>query len=290
MTNIATTWHHLRRRPFQSMAVISVITLTFIISTLFAYLSMGLTKLLHYVEAKPEITIFFKEGVSDANIQNLIGEIRSLPTVRELRFVSSEEALKIYQEQNKANPLLLEMVTADVLPASLEIAAVNPTELDKMALALKEKKDLVEELIYQKEAIDFLTHWINVVKQAGLVVLSTLALLSLLAVFIVTGFKCSGRKNEVSIMRLIGASSWYVKKPFVLEGTIYGLVGSLTGFLTATSLVLYYREAINANFQSITFISYTQIHYLYILSVSVVIGILIGVFGSLFSVNRQFKF
>ncbi len=284
------TWHHLRRSPFQSLAVIIILFVNFLAASAFAYLSFSFSSLLKYIESVPEITVFFKEGITAQTVQSLRANLETLPGVREIRYISPEEAFQRYQEENKDNPLLLELVTAESLPASLEIAAINPQELEKIAQTISSQKEEIDQLIYQKDAIDALTRWTKIIRLGGIATLSILSLISFIAVFIIIGLKIVNRKEEIGTLRLLGASSWYVKQPYLLEGTFYGFFGSLGGWATTSSLLIHYRDFINKQLSSVSPLPPNPSFYLQILAGCLLAGVLLGVLASFVSARRQLKY
>ncbi|MCX6726028.1 MAG: permease-like cell division protein FtsX [Candidatus Shapirobacteria bacterium] len=117
-----TTWTHMRRSPYQSLAAVLIMFLTFFISTVFVLTAGGFQIVLHYFETRPQVTAFLKDETTSSQIDFLQAELAQTGKVKETKYISKEEALVIYKEQNKNDPLLLEMVTASILPASIEVS------------------------------------------------------------------------------------------------------------------------------------------------------------------------
>jgi cell division transport system permease protein len=290
MSSLQTTWHHLRRSPFQSLAAIIIIWLCFFIATTFFIISDGLATVLHHFETKPEITIFLKDGLDKAAIEDIQKELTNYPNIREIKYISKEKALSLYREQNKDNPLLLEMVTSSILPASFEISVSDPQALSSIADNFAPKKDLIDEIIYQKDAIQSLLHWTQSIRQFGLITVATLALVAFIIIFVLISLKVTNRKEEIRISRLLGASKYYVKKPFLLEGMIYGGIGSIFGWLSSFSLAFYFRSSINHYFQPILFIKSDWIYYFQALTFELLFGLILGYLASWFSTRRLIKY
>src|SRR3989344_1701091 len=117
------TWKHIRRSPYQAFAAISVMTLTFLVGGLFVLLSIGSSVVLNYFEQKPQITVFFTDEKKETDIVALEDKLKQNKKVAAVKYISKDEALEIYKQQFQKDPLLLEMVSADILPASLEVSA-----------------------------------------------------------------------------------------------------------------------------------------------------------------------
>jgi len=285
-----TTWHHIRRSPFQSLVAFMVLSVTFFVTSLFVLSSQGLSSLLNDFETKPEVTIFLKDGLELSAVENLQKELASYPSIREIKFISKEKALTIYQEQNKDNPLLTEMVTASILPASFEVSVSDPQILEEISLDFSKKTQEVDEIIYQKDIIESLLNWTTMLRRVGIVTVSLFSFISIIIIFIIIGMKINSRKEEIRTSRLLGASKFYVKKPFLLEGFIYGFVGGLTGIVAALSLALYFREPINQFFSPVSFLPYDNFFYLLVLLAELILASLIGLISSWFGAKRYIKF
>jgi len=285
-----TTWHHIRRSPLQSLAALIIVFFTALLFILFYLVSSGLSKTLTYFETKPEITIFLKDGLSKDQVQAIQTDLSLYPEIRQIRFISKEKALDIYQDQNKDNPLLLEMVTSDILPASFEVSANNPQTLEQIENDFKTRTDVVDELIYQKDVISNLLVWTQRIRLSALIFVSLFSFVSFLVIFTIIGMKITNRKDEIRISRLLGASKSYVKKPFIMEAVFYGLAGSLLANLIILPLTYFFKADVNNYFQPIEFIKLDYIHIIQIVTVSTFLSITLTYLASILSVKRYFKF
>jgi cell division transport system permease protein len=290
MTPLNNAWHHIRRSPIQSFVAVLVMTTTFFCLTTFIVVSSGLSSILSYFETKPEVTIFLQDGLDRNTVESLQKELANYPSIREVKFISKEKALAIYKEQNNDNPMLTEMVTASILPASFEVSVSDPKVLEQIAKNFSAKKDQVEEIIYQKDVIDSLITWTSFIRQAGIILVSVSATLSFFIVAVIIGMKITNRKDEIRISRLLGASKFYVKKPFLLEGLFYGFWGGAIGSLTTLALSFYFNQPVNQFFSPVIFISQDTTFYFYLITGSIVLGSLVGYFASFVGSRRYIKF
>ncbi|KKR94521.1 MAG: Cell division protein FtsX [Candidatus Levybacteria bacterium GW2011_GWA2_41_15] len=229
MNSKITAWKNIRRSPYQAIAAIFIMTMTFLVFSFFIFILAGSSKVINYFESKPQVTAFFKDEAKQADIDALSKGLKGTEQVSGVRFVSKEEALKIYREQNKNDPLLLDLVTADILPASLEISTV---EIEDLALVSNElsKSPIVQEVIYQRDVIATLTSWTNALRRVGVAAILVLSLVSIFIMVTIIGIKISHKKEDIEIMKLIGATNWYIRKPFIMEGIFYGVLGSLVSW------------------------------------------------------------
>jgi cell division transport system permease protein len=290
MTPLKNAWHHIRRSPFQSLVAIIVMTISFFSLGLFVIISQGMSSVLNYFETKPEITIFLKDGLDSSAVEGLQKELSDYPKIREIKFISKVQALQIYKEQNKNNPMLTEMVTASILPASFEVSVSDPKVLEQIALDFSAKTSQIDEIIYQKDIIKSLLNWTDFIRKAGIVVVSATTTTTFLIIFVIIGMKITNRKDEISVSRLLGASNFYVKRPFLIEGVIYGLIGSFIGLLVTYSFLAYFYRQINLFFNPIVFISTDLRFYTALLLSSLALGSLIGYSASWIGVKRYIRF
>lgn len=235
---LSTTIKHIRRSPYQSIAAVFMTTITFFIVSVFALVVLGAHSMLAFFESRPQVTVFFKDEAITVNVDTLKNNITKVVMVEDMRYLSKDDALAIYRQQNSDNPLLLEMVTADILPASLEVSAKNVTDLETIA-QIMQKDPLVEEVVFQKDVIDTLKKWVSGVRLAGIILSSLLIFASLTTIVMILGLKFTARKTEINTLSLLGATSWYIRGPFVAEGIIYAVSGALLGWGLSYLVLLY---------------------------------------------------
>jgi cell division transport system permease protein len=282
-------WFHIRRAPFQSLAALLVTTSGFLIISAFAFLMISFSTIISYFESRPEIIGFLKDDFEQTQVDQLVGRLRAIDGVRQVRFVSKEEALKIYRQDFSDNPLLLEMVTADILPASVEIAADNPVVLKKAADELNKSSDLFLEVVYQKDVVEKLQQLTQVVKGVGLGAAAFYALISLLVVMVVVGMNIALKRNEIEVLRLLGASGFYIYLPFLIEGVLFGLLGALIGWGVISAVAYHFAPSLAPFFGDIPFYPQSFWPFLQVLLVEGLAGILIGSISSFLAVRRHFK-
>lgn len=290
MNHYSTTWHHLRRSPFQSMAALVVTSISAFIILVYVIVSLGLSATVKYFETKPEITIFLKDGLDKTQVESLQREIASYPNIKEIKFISKDKALALYQQQNNHNPLLTEMVTASILPASFEVSVTDPKALQTIATNFQSRTTVVEEIVFEQNIVESLIAWSSIFRRVGLIVTASLLVISFAIILLVIGMKVTSHKDEVRVSRLLGASRFYIESPFILEGIFYGAVGSLISLLICFPTVIFFRARINLFFHPIVFISTDPVYFLFIAFGAVLGGILVGYLSSWLSVRRFIKF
>lgn len=278
----------MRRSPYQAFAAIFIIMQTFFVASIFAFVIFASAKMIIYFESLPQATAFFKNEAKDENINALAEEIKATGKVSKLKFVSKQEALKIYQEKFEDDPLLLEFVTADILPSSLEISTNKIEDLSSISEMLK-RSSLVSEVVFPKDVVSNLISWTTALRKIGIVLITVLLLDSIFIMVIITGIKISQRKEEIEIMRLLGATNWYVRWPFIFEGISYGVIGAFMGWLISTAALLYTTPILENFLGHIPILPISPIYLLILLGGELVLAMLLGIFSSFLAVLRYLK-
>ena len=279
-----------------------MVFITLFVMAVVLLMAGGSHALLQYLETKPQVTIFFQDEKEKDSVDQLMSKLENTGKVSNIKYISKEEALSIYQEQNKDDPLLLEMVTADILPSSLEVSAVSPKYLEELKIIAEEEPG-IDEIVFQKDVIDTLVSWTSTVRRVGLSFLVFLIIATVFILLTSVGMKIAMRKDEIKILRLVGATGWYIKKPFIFEGLIYGSIGAGLAFIMVSLLVLYIQPFITSFLQgvpSLTLIQYQAFRfdiwpfsitlYFFLFTTLLVSGLLIGLLGSIFAVSRYLKY
>jgi len=294
MSHFNTCWQHIRRTPYQALAAVAVMTLNLFIASIFITTAFSFEQILRFFETRPQVIAYFKDGVEIEEVEALKQKLLSTLKVSGVEYVSKEEALAIYREQNKDEPLLLEMVTASMLPASLEVSATKLDYLPEIAEIL-EKDELVSEVSFQEDIVSSLSVWTRTIRRFGVIVIGFTSLVSFLIILIIMGMKVAIRREEIEIMRLFGASFWYVRIPFLLEGVFYGILSAFLAFLLTYALILYATPFLVTFLEGIPLGLLSEGSFLPSLFMLVLLlglvtgGLLIGAFGSLIAVRRYLR-
>jgi cell division transport system permease protein len=288
MKHIRTAWQHIRRSPYQALAAIAVMTLTFFVAAVFIFIASGSEAILHWFETRPQVTGFFKDEVTMTQVDSLKERLNQTGKIADIKYVSKEEALAIYQEQNKDDPLLLEMVTANILPASLEVSTTDLPALGEVAQIMKDSSD-IDEVIFHEDIVSSLSNWTAAIRKIGLGLIMALSFFSLTIILVIIGMKIALRRKAIEILRLIGASSWYIRLPFLLEGVFYGVVGALLAWLIAVILLLYSTPFLVSFLAGIPLLPVPPVFLALVLAILMTGGLVIGFLGSLIALRRYLR-
>ena len=285
MTQKNTVLKHMRRAPYQTLAAISMTAVTFFIVSVFTLVVLGAHGILTYFESRPQVTAFFKDDASLSDVDALKSNIAGKVAISDTHYLSKDDAFEIYRKQNASDPLLLDMVTADILPASLEVSAKNVTDLGSIA-SLMQKDPIVEKVVFQKDIIDTLKKWVDGIRVIGITLSALLIFSSLTTIIMILSLKFSARKSEINTLSLLGATSWYIRGPFVSEGMIYAVTGASIGWSAAYIALLYLTPNIIAFMQDIPLLPVPIVFMLALLGAEVVLACCIGAVASLVATRR----
>ena len=225
---------HVTRNLWQSLMVIIVMTMTFVIAQLFVVVGIAGNQLLGYFEDQPQVTVFFKNEALEDQITQIKKELEKDAQVKEVRYISKEQAVEIYKVQHADDPELLEFVTPDILPASLEISVNEIRSLSTIAKQF-EDNEFVERVIYQQDLVDELMAWVQAIRVAGVVLLGVMLFVATVIIVLVVGNNVTKFGNEIEVMRYVGAGSWYVRLPFILDGIAFAFIAGCVA-----SVVMYF--------------------------------------------------
>ncbi len=283
---------NIRRTPYQALAASMVMFLTFLTLLVFMVLSIGSARILQYYESKPQAIAIFKDNTTQTDVKAIQDALMQTGKVTTTRYVSHEEALQIYKDRNKNDPKLLELVTANILPTSLEVSTTSPQDLTLIAQMLR-KEPVVDDIIVPEDVIQVLTKTTAVIRSVGSIVVGFLILFSILLLLMVIGFKIRIKRTEIEIMKLLGASSWFIRIPFILEGITYGVIGAFAAWVITYAVIWYFSPFLQFYLQGIpsTVISFpiNPLLMLGLLFVALLIAVIIGALGSYGAVRRYLK-
>lgn len=282
-----------------AMAVM-LITLTIILFSVIANATFNNT--IQQITDRIDISVYLKDDVTDDERNKLISDLRGIKNTKSVEYVSKDQALEDYKKANQNNLDLLLAISAtdNPLPASLRVKPVDPNKIDEIKSFL-ERGDVKalqsDETSYsgdRKEAIDKITSATRFLGQAGIVGVVIFTIVSMLIIFNTIRMAIFNRRDELQIMRLLGASTSYIRGPFVVETVIYGIIAGLLSVTICETLFSVSANAFGASSLGLLDITYANDyfakHFWLILTAQLAIGILIGAASSLIATRRYLKF
>jgi cell division transport system permease protein len=172
-----------------------------------------------------EFEIFMVPNATDQQIEAVSTQLQGDKQVRSFTFITKEEALELYREYTRDNPGLSDDVTADVLPSSYRVAPVDP-QLTRSLTAKYNTQPGVDESVTADKAISQLITITNFLRYMFLAIAIVLIASSLFLIVNTIRLATFARRREIEVMKLLGASNWFVRVPFMAEGMVQGVIGA----------------------------------------------------------------
>lgn len=278
-----------------SLASIATMTACIFLLGLFYAIGVNFQSMVHNAEEGVAITVFFNEGVTQDQIDGIGAMIASRPEVSEYRFVSADEAWETFQtDYFKGHEELAATFANDNPMANSANYEVYVNDVSKQAdlVAFIEGLDGVREVHHSEAAASMLTDFNRLI---SVISIGVIVLLVAVAVFLISDTVTVGisvRKEEIAIMKLIGAKDAFVRAPFIVEGVVIGLVGALIPlgllYVLYQRIITYVSENFNALQMLITFVPLSEI-FRFLLPMSLVLGVGIGFIGSRMTLHRHLR-
>jgi cell division transport system permease protein len=273
-----------RRSALMSMATILSITTILIIVGVFLLISINSSLFLENLESQLEIVVYLEDNISKAELNNLKSNITSIDGIKEIKFVSKEEAYQRLLKNLGEQKDILSAIEKNPLPASFEIQAKDPKMIKQIANQIAEFKK-VEEVEYGQEIAEKLLNFTYIFRRTGMLILAFLVFASILIISNIIKITVYARRNEIEIMSLVGATSWFIKWPFIIEGFLQSFISAILSIIILYNL---YFFVINKVHQVIPFLPLVadNMDLLPIGIVIMLLGSFVGILGSMFSVGK----
>lgn len=279
---------------------VMVITLTIILFSIIANATFSNT--VSQITDKIDISVYLKDSVDAKKRDQLIDQLEGLSSVKSVDYVSKDQALDAYKKQNADNLDLLLAIsqTDNPLPASLQIKPKDPNKIEPIKLFLEQKeiKELQsDETSYsgdRKAAIDKITNATTFFRKAGIIGIVIFAIISMLIIFNTIQMAIFNRRSEIKIMRLLGASTNYIRGPYIVESIMYGVISGVVSIVLVNGLFAVSNKAFGASSLGLLDIKfsnqYLADHFWLLVALQLGIGIFIGSVSALIATRRYLKF
>jgi len=284
------------RNGWLSTATVSIMTLTLLVITVLLMVNIVANVVLENLEKKIDISVYFKLETLEEEILGVKSQLEELEEVDSVSYISQEEALIKFKEKHKDNPILLqslEELEINPLEASLNIKAKETSQYASINQFLESVyyQDVIDKVNYMqnKEVIDKLSEIILDVKTAGLGLTILLALIVFLVTFNSIRLAIYSSREEIGVMRLVGASNWFIRGPFIVEGIFYGIIATIVTLAILYPIFYFLSPKISGFLPIGDIFAYFQANLLSFLVLLLGIGIILGGFSSLIAVRKYLK-
>ncbi len=277
-----------RRNGLMSLASLMTVALSLLILGVFTILVMNLNHMASVLESQVQVTVYLQDPLKDVEVREIGTRITKLPGVTRVTFVDKVEALSRFKLRlGEQQGLLAELGEANPLPNSFEVKVDRPDRVKPVALAIAQLKG-VEAARYGQEVVEQLFGLTRMVRVFGLVLILFLGLAALFIIVNTIRLTVFARRREIGIMKYVGATDWFIRWPFIIEGV---LLGSLGACIAAVLLTQFYSMLTGQVYESLAFLpllpKYPFLGYVNIFLLCA--GVTIGALGSLISVKKFLK-
>ena len=292
--------HSFLRNAWLSAAATIVMTITLgcILMTLFA--SYTLNSTVKSFTEKIDVSIFFKTDATKEKIDQLSADLRNNASlgVKEVSYVSKEEAQKSFEEANKDDVKTLQAIaqTKDAFPASIRVKTFDTSKLEEVVKVAREDKykSYVDKDSYKDDAkrtaVNRLGNISKFLRNAGLLASIIFGVISILVILNTIRMTIFNRKDEIEIMQLIGASKWYIRGPFLVEASVYGAIAGIFASSFFYMLVLGQAPKLGDYVEEISpAVNQFNSWWWLIVPITILAGILIGSFSSYLAIRKHLK-
>ena len=281
--SVVRAWQGFWRNAMMSLAATATVILMLVLLAALFIVIAGLNSGLEFVESKVGVTAELKDGLSEAEADELVAEVAALPGVADVEYISPDEALDRLRAAFAERGEELDFGGADIqLQATIEIALEEPDFARDVSLALTERRDVTRITTRQQE-VDTLVGIINVIRTVGIGAVGLVGLTVLFMIINTIRIAVYSRAREIEIMRLVGASDSFIRWPFILEGILCGLIGAMVTIALVAAIWEPIQPVMVAVFQMPTSVSREFLATLALLLFGVGLGV--GALGSWISVR-----
>lgn len=284
-----------------SVATVLIMTVTLAIIGSLIFLSAILSFTLNAIKDKVDVSVYFVTTASETDILAVKSEIEKLPQVADVTYTSADDALAAFRARHASDQLTLQALDelgGNPLDASLSVRAKDPSEYESIVEFLQASPALsaggtsiVDRINYaqNKDVIDRLALAIQATRDVGLAIVILFAIASILIAFATIRLAIYTAKEEIAVMRLVGASNAYIQGPFIVTGIITGITAAVLTLLFFWPATWYAGMKTVEWFGGFNVASYYNDHFILIFSILMCSGIALGAIASVFAIHRYLK-
>jgi len=284
-----------------SAATVLIMTVTLSIIGALIFLSALLTFTLDTIKDKVDVSVYFVTSASEADILSVKSQLEKLPQVSDVVYTSAEDALLAFRERHANDQLTLQALDelgGNPLDASLEVRAKDPSQYESIVKFLEASPmlssggtSIVDRINYSqnKEVIDRLSLAIRATREIGFAVVVLFAIASILIAFATIRLAIYVARDEIAVMRLVGASNTYIQGPFIVTGVITGVTAAIIVLLILWPASWYVGGKTAAWFGGFNMAGYYGSHFPLVFSIVMLAGIALGAVASVLAIRKYLK-
>ena len=284
------------RNGWLSTATVLIMTVALLVWTTLFLSNVMLTSVLSVLSEKVDISVYFSLDAKEADIISLKSKLEGMNEVAKIDYVSQDNALEIFKKRHADDGVLLKSIGEldnNPLEASLNILAKDTTKYDSIVSLIGEDqyKNLISKINYSENrvAIDRLSYIIKVLRESGLLASLIFGFIAFLVAFNTVRLAIYSSREEITVMKLVGASNWFVRGPFLTEGVVHGLAASAFSFMIIIPGIGFLGPKLFSFLPEINLTQYFYNNFFQILLIQTAAGVVLGVFSSWVAVRKYLK-
>jgi cell division transport system permease protein len=271
-----------------SVASVSTVALSLLILGIFLIMVLNLNNMANVLESQVQISVYLQDSLGDRDAREIGTRITKMPGVTQVNFISKDEALQRFKERlGEQQGLLAALGDTNPLPNGFEVKVDKPERVKEVATAISQLKG-VENARFGQEVIEQLFNLTKMVRIFGFVLILFLALAATFIISNTIRITVFARRKEIAIMKYVGATDWFIRWPFLIEGMFLGFGGALISVLLLSRA---YSALTAQVLETLAFMPLIP-KYPFITNISIVlliVGTSIGALGSTISLRRFMK-
>ncbi len=285
---IQEVFRSLRRNNWMSFASIGTVAVSLFVLGVFLLLVLNMNRMASALESQVQISVYLEDGLSADDRKDIASDIEALQGIESIRYISKDEAKARLEDRLGDQKYLLDALgDKNPLPDSFEVVVKSPDLVETAAKAI-DRMDGVQEAKYGQDVIEHLFAITRLIRIFGLVLMVLLAGATLFIISNTIRLTVFARRKEIAIMKYVGATDWFIRWPFLLEGRVLGFVG---GVIAAVALRSFYAAMAAKITDTLTFFplmpQYPSMNYITV--ALLLTGMAIGALGSALSLKRFLK-
>lgn len=284
------------RNRWISTATILIMVITLGLITSLFLMSVVANSILQDLEAKVDISVYFKLETPESDILKIKTELEGISDVKSIEYISREAALAKFEESHQNNPLIiksLQELGENPLEASLNIKAKMIDNYEGIASFLESPRfsGYVDTVNYRQnqKVIEKLSSILGTVRKSGFIAIFVLAFIAVLVTFNTIRLTIYSMREEIGVMRLVGASNWYIRGPFIVEGVMHGLIASILTTVLFYPLIWLISPKVAVFLTGIDLLGYFNSNFWSIFLLQTLVGVFLGIVSSLIAMRRYLK-
>jgi len=281
---------NIKRSGWRAYAIVFMMTSTFLVlGVLLTVLYISQT-LAGYFMQKPEVIGFFNDEVTEEQILETKRNLESMDIVAEVKYVSKEMAMQSFLQDSKDNQEIIEGVTANVFPAHLNVKAVSLDKIAEVADYFK-SNPMISDVLAAESVISTLEKIVIGIQVFGGLLLMIFTFSTIFIIFMAIGITVYSQKNEIIVMKLVGANNWYVRAPYIYQGIFFTLISIvISSAILIPILLTQYESIMYVGLGGLNIANMTWQIILTGLGVEIVFGILLSTLSSYFATRRYINY